>query len=373
MRIVFVLGSSHIGGTELNTLRTATALLRRGHDVTQILIGQPGTLIERFSATGVRIVQVPSRSLSHPTIVQTYRNVAGAMRELRAEVVHSQDVYANIIAIPAARIARAPVVVSSRRWWKATPRRVHLALNRVSYAMSDATVANAPSVAKMLIQDERLPSRKVHVVPNLVDESLLTWPDGTTRAAMRQELGLRPDAIIVMCVARLVPIKNHSMQLRALSALVKTHPEVQLVLVGGGSLQAELESMARDLGITDSVIFAGERHGAARYYHAADIAVLTSFSEGMPNSLLEAMACGLPVIATAVGGSVDVVYPERTGMLVSSDDHRGLQTALQELITSPNLRCVLGKRGYEMVKSQHTEEIVMQQLEGLYEALLQAS
>src|SRR5690606_20504760 len=133
------------------TLRTVSALMRRGHDVTQILIGSPGTLVGRFAETGVRLVQVPSRSLVHPQIRHTVYGIRDAVMNAGADVVHSQDVFGNIIGVPAARMARAPVVITSRRWWKATPRRVHRTLNRAAYSFSATTVANAPSVAAMLV------------------------------------------------------------------------------------------------------------------------------------------------------------------------------------------------------------------------------
>lgn len=338
--------------------------------MTQILIGRPGTLVDRFAASGVHLVQVPSRSLTHPAIVNTVRQLADVIRKADAEIVHAHDVYANILAVPAARTARAPAIISSRRWWKATPRRVHRILNRISYAMSDATVANAQSVASMLVSDERLSRRKVHVIPNIIDESLLEPAAPTDRATIREELGISQDALAIMCVARLVPIKNHRMLLNAFSDALREVPELQLALVGGGELQQTLEDLAKELGIADKVIFAGERHGAARCFRAADIAVLTSFSEGMPNSLLEAMACGLPVISTAVGGAVDLVMPGETGILVTSDDVPGLSRAIVTLASDSNARRRYGVAGSEMIRSGHTAESVMSRTEEVYRQLL---
>lgn len=370
MRIVFVLGSSNIGGTELNTLRSATALVRRGHDVTQILIGSPGTLVDRFAQSGVRLERVQSRSLAHPDILRTSRHISSIIREHDAQVVHTHDVFANIIGVPSARIARTPVVISSRRWWKATPRRVHRVLNRLSYAMSTATVANAPSVANMLVGDERVPSERVHYIPNLIDESLLVPRVDENRKSIRSRLGVPDEAVVIMCVARLVPVKNHALLLRAFAAVARESLPLQLVLIGDGPLRQSLESQAAALGVQDRVTFAGELHGAACYYQGADIAILTSASEGMPNTLLEAMACGLPVISTAVGGCVDIVKTGTTGILVRPNAQAELEAAIVELASSAESRLTLGSAGLQAVMSQHTESSVMNQLESLYDGLL---
>lgn len=370
MRIVFVLGSSNIGGTELNTLRSATALVRRGHHVTQILIGSSGTLVDRFAQSGVRLERVQSRSLAHPDIVRTSRHIASIIRDHDAQVVHTHDVFANIIGVPSARVARSPVVISSRRWWKATPRRVHRVLNRLSYAMSTATVANAPSVANMLIRDERLPPERVHYIPNLIDESLLVPRGGENRKSVRSQLGVPDESVVLMCVARLVPVKNHALLLRAFAAVARESRPLHLVLIGDGPLRQSLEDQAAALGIRDRVTFAGELHGAACYYRGADIAILTSVSEGMPNTLLEAMACGLPVISTAVGGCVDIVKTGTTGILVRPNAQADLQAAILELSRSPESRVTLGSAGLQAVLSQHTESSVMNQLESLYDGLL---
>src|SRR5690606_28944831 len=132
----------------------------------------------------------------------------------------------------------------------------------------------------------------------------------------RSQLGLEPRAFVFGCVARMVPIKRHADLLDGFAAATARHPEAQLLLVGGGPLEAELREHAARLGIAGRVVFLGERRDIERLLPLLDCFVLASSTEGMSNAALEAMACGLPVIATAVGGNAEVVEHERCGLLV---------------------------------------------------------
>ncbi len=166
----------------------------------------------------------------------------------------------------------------------------------------------------------------------------------------RAELGLRPDALVLATVARFDPVKRLDVLLRALPLLVRRVPETQLLIVGDGEERKALHALAGALALGDRVVFAGAIPDAARVLPLVDLYVTASRREGLPTAVLEAMACGLPVLATEAPGHVDAVDPEVTGRLVPLDDAPGLAAAAAALLRDPALRARMGQAGRERVE-----------------------
>jgi glycosyltransferase involved in cell wall biosynthesis len=158
------------------------------------------------------------------------------------------------------------------------------------------------------------------------------------RAAARAALGLSPTAPVVMTVGRLVPVKGQRHLVEAVAALVPFHPGLRLVLVGNGPLRHELEGLATRLGIAENLLFAGEHREPMTLLPAADVFALPSLSEGLPNALLEAMACGVACVATRVGGIPELSPGGRAIELVPPGDARGLASAIGRLLDNSELR-----------------------------------
>lgn len=197
------------------------------------------------------------------------------------------------------------------------------------------------------------------------------------RARFREELGVDDETVLVGIVGRLTEIKNHELFLRIVARVELEN--VRFVIVGDGSLRATLEQQARSLGLEQKVIFAGGRKDPEYFYPALDICALTSRNEGTPLTLIEAMANARPVIATSVGGVVDLlgdvveegVYSvcER-GVSVRPYDVDAFAAALGRLIENKSLRESLGQRGYDFVKHNHGKERLLEDIKDLYGQLL---
>ena len=183
------------------------------------------------------------------------------------------------------------------------------------------------------------------------------------RGRFRKELGINDDVTLVGIVGRLTEVKNHEMFLESV-ARVKLE-NVRYVIIGDGSLRASLEAKARTLGIENKVIFAGGRKDPEYFYPALDIVALTSRNEGTPLTLIEAMANARPVIATRVGGVVDLLGDDR-GIGVSPYDVDAFAAALGELIQNPILRDELGRAGFEFVEKNYRKERLLKDIEDLY-------
>lgn len=197
------------------------------------------------------------------------------------------------------------------------------------------------------------------------------------RALFRQELGINPDTTLVGIVGRLTEIKNHEMFLNVVARV--NRERARFVIIGDGSLRESLESKARSLGIENDVIFAGGRKDPENFYPALDIVALTSRNEGTPLTLIEAMANARPVIATSVGGVVDLlgnVIEENSykvcerGISVRPYDVDAFAAGLETLIKNKNLRDELGRRGFEFVDQNYRKERLLEDIKDLYGELL---
>jgi glycosyltransferase involved in cell wall biosynthesis len=208
---------------------------------------------------------------------------------------------------------------------------------------------------------------QIKVVPLGLDLSV--FADHTARRSQfRDELGIDDETILVGIVGRLTEIKNHRMFLHSVARL-KDQNRLRFVIIGDGSLRASLEQQARALGLESTVFFTGGRRDPEYFYPALDIVALTSLNEGTPLTLIEAMANARPIVATRVGGVVDLLGDDR-GICVPSGDEAAFAAAVTRLAADPQLQKDLGARGYEFVHRNYGKERLVDDIKRLYGELL---
>jgi glycosyltransferase involved in cell wall biosynthesis len=195
-------------------------------------------------------------------------------------------------------------------------------------------------------------------------------PDPNRRRRWRQRHGLEPEAIVLTHVGRFAPPKNHALLIEAF-AQVRTHTPLYLLLVGGGELEDAVRQQVVELGLQERVRFLGVRADVPAILNASDLFVLSSRWEGNPMSVMEAMAAGLPVVSTAVGGVPELVREGETGLLVPSGDAAALARALQALVDDPARREAMGKAARQHAITHFDIRHTVRQYEALYERLLQ--
>jgi L-malate glycosyltransferase len=371
--LVFVLDNMRIGGTELNAVRTAELLDRRRFDLRVVCLGGEGPLRERYRSMDVPVVTLPVSSLYGRSMLSSGRRFSRYIREERVQIVHAHDMYSNIFATPWARLASTPVVITSRRWWHSLPNKKLQLGNRAAFRLSSAVLANSPQVARSVEETDGVSSNRVWIVSNFVDESAYLPAADGARAATRAQWGVPADALVIGCVARLVPVKDHANLLRAFAQLGPTHPQLRLALIGDGECRGELEALASELGIAESTIFAGELRDGGNHHHLFDISVLCSLSEGFPNSLVEAMAASVPIVATRVGGNIDAVVDGENGILVPVQRPQELAEALRRLVGDASLRRAMGMAGCDRARGRYSAREAVGSLESMYERLLEGA
>ena len=364
LRVVFSIDNMGVGGTELNAVRTAERLTAAGHEVSVVCLGAGGPLLARYAAAGVAVHAVPLRRLYGARAARQFTRLYAWLRRTRPDIVHAHDLYSNQFTVPAARLAGVPGVIASRRWGQPLPGLMRDRVHRAMSSTAHRVVTNSERLARLLEEREHVPSGRIAVIRNFLDPSAFDVPSAEERASYRRRHAIASQDVVLGVVANLRPVKDHETLLRA-AALLGAEP-YQLVLVGDGPSRADLEATAARLGIAGRVVFAGAGEPGRNHHAHFDVSLLTSRSEGFPNSLLEAMAAGKPVIATAVGGVPEVIIEGETGLLVESGDASSLAAAIRRLIGDASLREALGARGRERARDGFTAERVLPVLESLY-------
>lgn len=277
----------------------------------------------------------------------------------RVDVVHCHQ-YTPFFYGAMARgpLGRVPILFTEHgRAHPDRPRRKRLLANRLLLRRRDRVVGVGQAVRRALIANEGLPAGRVEVVYNGIDLAAFSRA-GADGATVRDELGIGPDGLMILQVARLDPLKDHATAVRTLERVVARRPDARLVLVGAGPLRGQVEGMVREKGLGAYVRALGLRTDVARLAAAADVALLTSVSEGIPLTLIEAMAMGLPVVATDVGGVGEVVENGATGLLAPPGRDDLLAEHILRIADDPGLGRVMRCRGRRRAAGLFSEAVM---------------
>jgi L-malate glycosyltransferase len=373
LRVLLCVDSLAAGGTELNAVRTVEALRRGGHDARLLALRAAGPLLERCVRGGVPVTELRVPPIRQGGVLRRVGALVRLILATGAEVVHTQDRYTNALLVPWARLAGVRVV-ASRRWWDLQPSRAIRAGNRLAFRLAHHVTANSQRVAELVRKVDGVPPQKITVVPNFLDEWALEAAGEAERRMLRERLGI-PDAAarVVGVVANLRPVKAHEVLLEAMAIVMRGRRDVLLALVGDGECRPALERQARKLGIAQRVTFAGARSEPVNWHAAFDVSVLASYSEGFPNTVVEGMAAGNPVVATDVGGTADAIRDEVTGLLVPAGSAAALAAALVRVLDDPTLARRLGQAALQRAQHEFRADAVIPRLEMLYSSLLAES
>jgi sugar transferase (PEP-CTERM/EpsH1 system associated) len=286
-------------------------------------------------------------------------------KDKNIQIIHTHNEASHFYGSVAGFMGCVPVIHTRHGRYLHNSRKKIL-LNTLSSFLSTKVVGVSDDVSELMIRNEFLPRKKVLTIMNGVDVD--TYSPQPAKHIFPFNTG--SGVVRIGIVARLNEVKDHSNLLKACKVLKRFTNNFKVVIVGDGPLRSHLESESESLQLQDRVIFTGTRNDIPDILHELDIYVLSSISEGTSMTLLEAMACGLPVVATNVGGNPEVVMDGETGLLVPSRNPEALAEKLLLLIRDRGLRTRLGQAGRERILRHFSISTTAQRYEDMYECLL---
>jgi L-malate glycosyltransferase len=316
--LAFVMSSFEPGGTERQMIELIRRLDRDRWDVHVACLRARGAWLDRV-VQSARCESFPVPSLKRASTLDRLRDFAAWCRDKQFAVVHAVDVLSNVFGLTGAALAHVPVRIGARRDINPGRSAAQTAAQRAAYSCAHVVVANARASAERL-RFERVPARKIAVVPNGIDVETFD-----ARA-------LAPPLRRVVSVANLRQEKGHDVLIDAAARVVHCFPDARFDLVGDGPERERLEALVRARGLSRAVVFRGHVENVAAILEQADIFAHPSRTEAFPNALLEAMAAGLPVVASAVGGIPEIIEEGHTGLLVPAGDRQALADRISRLM-----------------------------------------
>ncbi|MGH9342626.1 MAG: glycosyltransferase [Terriglobia bacterium] len=300
-------------------------------------------LYERFRQAIPADIAITPLVLSSPKHLASALRFARLLRREQPQVVHSHMFWSSLFASPIAWACRVPVTVETlhgteawRKGWKA-----NYMLDRAMTYFVSRYVAVCESDARFLRTKKRIPAREISVIHNGVDKRRFGVREGA-RNAIRHSLGFSETDVVLIVVARFHTGKGHRVLLDAMQRLLRPYPQLKLICLGEGERETELRALCEQRGLFGCVRFEGYQQNVAEWLSAADINVLPTFYEGFPLTVLEAMASGLPTVASNVGGISEAIRHDIEGLLVPPGNSSDLADALALLLGSAVRRVEMG-------------------------------
>lgn len=365
-RVLHCMETIGSGGVEQRRLIIAKALRSPDYQHHIVCTQAFGPIAESLRANGVTLTEVGAvSSIFDPT---RYRVVATIVKRWEPHMIHGATIDGYTLAAIVGQWEGVPVIMEetsdpqNRRW------KGHL-LARAMAGLADHCVGVSPGVGRYLTETLRVPERKMSVINNGVAQP--AHPDAERLRKLRVEFGIEPDDLVVGSVGRALDEHKRFSDLIRAFRLLDDLPNVKLLIVGDGPDLPMLRDLANREGIADRVLFAGYQFEVGHFYAMMDVFALSSAWEAFGLVNAEAMRCGLPVVATRVGGIIDVVVEGETGLLVPPHDIEAMASALRQMLADQALRHRMGQAGKERANREFAAERYVDDVRALYERVLE--
>ena len=367
VKILFFITELSTGGAQTVLLHLLSHLDRRRFEpVVVCLYNENGAPAQQIKQWGIPVIGL---GMTRKWRIDALWRLYKVLRRHRPTILHTWMFHANVLGRIIGRLAAVPIIITSRHsiriggQWRER-------LKGWTVKLDDKIIAVCDMARHLEIENARAPADKVIVIHNSIDWRKFAEVDPRTGAAVRQTLHIPPTVPLIGAVGRLTPAKGFDILLQSFAEVRRQMPDAHLLLVGDGSLRAHLEKLTRQLHLADHVIFTGIRKDVPQLLKTLDIFILSSQWEGLPNTILEAMAAGVPVIATTVGGVPEVITHQKNGWLIPPNNTAALTDAIIYLLRHPAERRRLGANGQTRVKTAFDAALAAQQTFRLYQTLI---
>jgi sugar transferase (PEP-CTERM/EpsH1 system associated) len=361
IRIAHVCGWLNYGGKENGLVNLVNGLdpeIFESHIFTYV---RGGSLMPRIDPSRCRVVELGDKLGGD---YRLYFKLAREFRRYRIHIAHTHSWATAMEGIIGAHLAKVPIIVHGEHGTMKTNTRLHVQIQRWLWRTTDQVLSVSSVLRENLHKKFNFPKERIRVVANGVDLSRFAF--SRSGVDYKARLGLPANALAIGAVGRVVPVKAYPVLLKACKLVFKEIPNAHLLLVGDGPLLDTLVQFTQDNAMANRVHFLGARKDVPEILRGLDVYVLSSQSEGMSNTILEAMASGRPVIATAVGGNPELVVDGETGLLVPPNDPEAMAAAITKLLRESELRQQMGRAGRRCVEQHFSLDVMVRNYAKVY-------
>ena len=370
IKILYIITSSGIGGAERILYYTATGLDYNKYDISVCSLKKMGEIARALEKQGIAVYCLHMGDRESfwgwlSSIIALIRLFPYLIR-IRPTIIHSFLFRANILARIAGYLTGIPIIISSTRVMGGEKKYFHY-VEMITSFMVDHYVAVSESVQRYIIDKSKISAEKISVIYNGVN---IKSQDNSCEQNPKMPFKIEDKDRILMTVGRLHKQKGHCYLIQAVSKVRKEFPNVKLLVAGEGEEENNLKKLVKSLDLTNEVIFAGLSSDIEGILSMAELFILPSLWEGLPNVLLEAMAAGKPVVATKVGGISEIVVPGETGMLIPPRDTDALAIAIIDLLQNRLKAKDMGEAARIRAGKRFSIYKMIEKTENLYQELL---
>jgi len=364
LRIIHITHSLEIGGLERVVLDLARGFRSKGHAVSLCCLDRKGELGEMAESEGFEIFSLGKKAGVNYQLPLLIRKI---VKEGAFDVMHTHNEAGLIYGVAAALFSGRCIIVHTEHGKELEyhgQKRLH-AVERFLWSKVDHLVAVSEVLRDEVCKNLKIKREKVLVVPNGIHVEKYYHPEG--RLEKRKALGIDKNSFVIGNVGRLVPLKNHKFLVDVFKEIGREFTNARLFVIGGGPLLEELRKYAYGIGLSSSAVFLGERADVQELLPAFDLFVLPSLTEGISITLLEAMAAGIPIVASAVGGNPEIVEDGRTGLLIPLKNMSAWVQGIKGLIADREMREILSIAGRTRVRNRFSLETMLENYRSVYE------
>lgn len=361
MKILFIANHLNVGGITSYLYTLSCGLKQKGHSV--YVASSGGELVEKFIAAGIEHIRVPlsTKKEVSPKIILSFLKLKKEAKKINIDLIHSHSRTTQVLGNLLSRALAVPHIFTCHGFFKPKLSR------RLFPCWGEGVIAISSEVKEHLIGDFKLDEKKISVINNGIDTK--NFGDFSKRDSVRKDLGIN-DAPLIGIIARLSDVKGHLYLIRAMPLVIKNFPDALLLIVGEGKMKDALTAEVVKLDIKENVLFVPEARGTEDVLAAMDVFVMPSLQEGLGLALMEAMAQGLAVVGSKVGGIKTLIQHEVNGLLVEPADSEGLAQAINRLLKDSQLRRNLGVSARKFIIDNFSQEKMVDTTERLYQQFL---